>query len=329
MELVYDQQFTEVLERHAPYNNTHIPINEVNPMYIVANRHKNQPNHHFKSTSQMIYNNEDIVNERLSNNYNNNNYNDSFYKNNSNKYSSLANVGKSLVGDTKFIPIDSKVAESHSFSFYNGNRNLGEINDNYVDNKERNNERNERRLSEKGRDGLEGRSYNNTNLNQSNSNFKDINYNNFNQYRNIEKPTEKLDFSTDQLYSKLEEITNMNKKNRDMTQGIKNKDSINNFNDLKKNSNIHDNNAGFNAAFTLNNNNNYNNNIFDNHSNNDIYNNYNSPNLNVNSNNKIHFNNELEMEGIIESKSKEDLRSERKEIDNLLSDFIDNNGDMI
>jgi len=323
MDLLYDHQFSEILEKHAPYNNTHIPINEVNQGYIIANRNKNQPNHHFKSTSTMVYNKEELVNERLNNN--SNNFNNSHY-NNRNDYSSLAKVGKSLVGDTKFIPIEGKVLDSQSFNSgnnqgsqgnfgYQGGSQLGSqanfgvqggsqanlYEDNYNNNQQTFSEKRNNKGGNK--------------IHDSTSNFVEINNNDNSQnqipYRNSDKYSEKGDLSTDELYNKLDEITSINNKNRNLLPGKQNKAGIrNNYDNNNYNNNF--------------NNNNYNNN----------YNANSNINVNPNLNNNMDFNylnvnniRDFEMDGIGVNKSKGDLKSERKEIDNLLQNFIDNNND--
>jgi len=60
VELAYDNKVNEVLEKHAPYNNMHIPISEVNPLYI--NRVKNS-NGELKSKSTFLV--DDTSNDKL------------------------------------------------------------------------------------------------------------------------------------------------------------------------------------------------------------------------------------------------------------------------
>ena len=56
--LAYDAQLNQVLERHAPYNNLHINIKDVDPLYSLKNAKKD-----LQSTSNMIYAT-DMINEQ-------------------------------------------------------------------------------------------------------------------------------------------------------------------------------------------------------------------------------------------------------------------------
>ena len=56
--LAYDAQLNQVLERHSPYNNLHINIKDVDPLYSLKNAKKD-----LQSTSNMIYAT-DMINEQ-------------------------------------------------------------------------------------------------------------------------------------------------------------------------------------------------------------------------------------------------------------------------
>ena len=88
--LAYDAQLNQVLERHAPYNNMHINIKDVDPLYSLRNARKD-----LQSTSNMIYAT-DMVNEQNVNRVK--------------QLSALAQAGQNLVGlkaESEFIPINS------------------------------------------------------------------------------------------------------------------------------------------------------------------------------------------------------------------------------
>lgn len=84
--ILYETKLTNVLEKNAPYNNLHIPLKEVDPMY----NSYNQKPYTLRSTSDMVYSN-DIVDERATNR--------------TKQLSNLAQVGQSLVGESEFVPI--------------------------------------------------------------------------------------------------------------------------------------------------------------------------------------------------------------------------------
>ena len=96
--LAYDAQLNQVLERHAPYNNMHINIKDVDPLYSLRNARKD-----LQSTSNMIYAT-DMVNEQNVNRVK--------------QLSALAQAGQSLVGlkaESEFIPINSP-GENNEFN---------------------------------------------------------------------------------------------------------------------------------------------------------------------------------------------------------------------
>ena len=88
--LAYDAELNQVLEKHAPYNNMHINIKDVDPMYSLRNARKD-----LQSTSNMIYTT-DMVNEQNVNRVK--------------QLSALAQAGQNLVGlkaESEFIPINN------------------------------------------------------------------------------------------------------------------------------------------------------------------------------------------------------------------------------
>ena len=88
--ILYENKLNQVLERNAPYNNLHIPFNEVDPFNGAHNRIQSGKN--LQSTSSMVFAN-DMVNEGNINRVR--------------ELSSLAQVGQSLVGESEFIPIQT------------------------------------------------------------------------------------------------------------------------------------------------------------------------------------------------------------------------------
>ena len=88
--LAYDAELNQVLEKHAPYNNLHINVKDVDPLYSLRNVKKN-----IQTTSNMIYNT-DMVNEQNVNRVK--------------QLSALAQAGQSLIGlkaESEFIPINN------------------------------------------------------------------------------------------------------------------------------------------------------------------------------------------------------------------------------
>lgn len=99
--ILYETKLNNVLEKNAPYNNLHIPLKEVDPMY----NSYNQKPYNLRSTSDMVYAN-DIVDERAANR--------------TKQLSALAQVGQSLVGESEFVPIPD-----------NTNKNKKDMNEQY------------------------------------------------------------------------------------------------------------------------------------------------------------------------------------------------------
>ena len=92
--MVYENKLNLALEKNAPYNNLHIPMREVDPLYY---NHTNldtlrPDSNNLQSTSDMIYAT-DMINENNSNRVR--------------QLSALAKVGQSLVGESEFVPIQN------------------------------------------------------------------------------------------------------------------------------------------------------------------------------------------------------------------------------
>ena len=92
--ILYENKLNQVLEKNAPYNNLHIPFNEVDPFNGANNKYGQGKN--LQSTSSMVYAN-DMVNEGNINRVR--------------ELSALAQVGQSLVGESEFIPIQTSNEE--------------------------------------------------------------------------------------------------------------------------------------------------------------------------------------------------------------------------
>jgi hypothetical protein len=101
--LMYEEKLNYVLDKHAPHNNMHIPLEEVHPLYIKPTKTKHQ---NLKSTSTMVYANDEYIDEKEENKNRIKNYN---------KFSNLASIGQSLVGESEFVPI---VNNSKNFKKY-------------------------------------------------------------------------------------------------------------------------------------------------------------------------------------------------------------------
>jgi hypothetical protein len=109
--LAYDAELNQVLEKHAPYNNLHINIKEVDPLYSLRNIKKN-----IQTTSNMIYNT-DMINEQNVNRVK--------------QLSALAQAGQNLIGlkaESEFIPINNPSTENNL-----------EFNNNIIENDPKNN----------------------------------------------------------------------------------------------------------------------------------------------------------------------------------------------
>jgi hypothetical protein len=83
--LLYEDKLGFVLEKHAPYNNLHIPYEDAQQMQINT---KMFPVN-LKSTSTLVFNKDEINLEKQ------------------NKMSNLAKRGQNLMGDSEFVPIMS------------------------------------------------------------------------------------------------------------------------------------------------------------------------------------------------------------------------------
>jgi hypothetical protein len=134
--LAYDSQLNQVLERHAPYNNMHINIKDVDPLYSLRNVRKD-----LQSTSNMIYST-DMINEQNVNRVK--------------QLSALAQAGQNLVSlkaESEFIPINSP-EENNDFN--NEGNNLG---NNYENNLNANDPKNNIATSKTQYKNLDSESY--------------------------------------------------------------------------------------------------------------------------------------------------------------------------
>jgi hypothetical protein len=134
--LAYDAQLNQVLERHAPYNNMHINIKDVDPLYSLRNVRKD-----LQSTSNMIYST-DMINEQNVNRVK--------------QLSALAQAGQNLVSlkaESEFIPINSP-EENNDFN--NEGNNLG---NNYENNLNANDPKNNIAITKTGYKKLDSESY--------------------------------------------------------------------------------------------------------------------------------------------------------------------------
>ena len=114
--LAYDAELNQVLEKHAPYNNLHINIKDVDPLYSLRNVRKD-----IQTTSNMIYNT-DMINEQNVNRVK--------------QLSALAQAGQNLVGlkaESEFIPINGPTENNNNNEYNN------EINNNMMGNDPKNN----------------------------------------------------------------------------------------------------------------------------------------------------------------------------------------------
>ena len=128
--LAYDAELNQVLEKHAPYNNLHINIKEVDPLYSLRNVRKD-----IQTTSNMVYNT-DMVNEQNVNRVK--------------QLSALAQAGQNLVGlkaESEFIPINSPNENNNEYN--------NEINNDIMENDPKNNIA----ISKTGYKNLESESY--------------------------------------------------------------------------------------------------------------------------------------------------------------------------
>jgi hypothetical protein len=75
--IVYEDRLCDILEKHAPHNNLHIPISEVNPIYLAA---KKNSHNKLRSEEEFVE-----INKPMSN---------------------LAKVGKTFITKSEFVPIE-------------------------------------------------------------------------------------------------------------------------------------------------------------------------------------------------------------------------------
>ena len=172
--LAYDAELNQVLEKHAPYNNLHINIKEVDPLYSLRNVRKD-----IKTTSNMIYNT-DMVNEQNVNRVK--------------QLSALAQAGQNLVGlkaESEFIPINSPNENNVEYNT--------EINNDIMENDPKNNIA----ISKTGYKNLESESY--PVYQQENSN-KENEFNN--EPKILDDYMNKGEYSS--MYKQLVDIANIN-----------------------------------------------------------------------------------------------------------------------
>ena len=113
--ILYENKLNQTLEKHAPYNNLHIPYSEVNPL---SNHNNNvsisgslNPNNNLQSVSTHLYMN-DMVNEGN--------------LNQARELSSMAKLGQSLMNVSELVPIVSsqQLTESKVNDNVNVNANM-------------------------------------------------------------------------------------------------------------------------------------------------------------------------------------------------------------
>ena len=109
-------KLNNILEKHAPYNNIHLPIQEVHPLYI-NNSNKN-PQNQLRSISTMVnFPQEDQILD--------------YSKNKNIKH--LAQVGESLISDKQFIPINRNSRSQTPYN-YDNSSNIKTPNSNHKNN---------------------------------------------------------------------------------------------------------------------------------------------------------------------------------------------------
>ena len=173
--LAYDAQLNQVLERHAPYNNLHINIKDVDPLYSLRNARKD-----LQSTSNMIYST-DMINEQNVNRVK--------------QLSALAQAGQNLVGlkaESEFIPINSPGDNNNDFN-NNGNNFGNEIN---------NDPKSNIAITNTGYKNLDSESYNINIFQQNNDNFGK------NEHKVLDDYMNKGEYSS--MYKQLVDIANIN-----------------------------------------------------------------------------------------------------------------------
>ena len=177
--LAYDAQLNQVLEKHAPYNNMHINIKDVDPLYSLRNARKD-----LQSTSNMIYET-DMINEQNVNRVK--------------QLSALAQAGQNLVGlkaESEFIPINSP-GENNEFNNEGNNLN------NNFGNELNNDPKSNIAVSKTGYKNLDSESYQ---IFQQN---KEADFdNNKDEPKILDEYMKKGDYSN--MYNQLAEIANIN-----------------------------------------------------------------------------------------------------------------------
>ena len=175
--LAYDAELNQVLEKHAPYNNLHINIKEVDPLYSLRNVRKD-----IQTTSNMIYST-DMVNEQNLNRVK--------------QLSALAQAGQNLVGlkaESEFIPINGP--NENNNNEYNNELN----NNNIMENDPKNNIA----ISKTGYKNLENESY--PIYQQENNNKENELFNN--EPKILDDYMNKGEYSN--MYKQLVDIANIN-----------------------------------------------------------------------------------------------------------------------
>ena len=112
--ILYENKLNQTLEKHAPYNNLHIPYSEVNPLNNNNNNNVSisgslNPNNNLQSVSTHLYMN-DMVNEGN--------------LNQARELSSMAKLGQSLMNVSELVPIVSSQQLTESKVNDNANVNL-------------------------------------------------------------------------------------------------------------------------------------------------------------------------------------------------------------
>ena len=171
--LAYDAELNQVLEKHAPYNNLHINIKEVDPLYSLRNVRKD-----IQTTSNMVYNT-DMVNEQNVNRVK--------------QLSALAQAGQNLVGlkaESEFIPINNPNENNNEYN--------NDINNDIMENDPKNNIA----ISKTGYKNLESESY--PVYQQENNKENEFN----NEPKILDEYMNKGEYSN--MYKQLVDIANIN-----------------------------------------------------------------------------------------------------------------------
>ena len=116
--ILYENKLNQTLEKHAPYNNLHIPYSEVNPLNNNNNNNNVSisgslnPNNNLQSVSTHLYMN-DMVNEGN--------------LNQARELSSMAKLGQSLMNVSELVPIVSSQQLTESKVNDNANLNMNAL----------------------------------------------------------------------------------------------------------------------------------------------------------------------------------------------------------